>query len=554
VHGLPTLPVDPIRRELLRSRLAATVADMGQVLCRNAISTEIVEEHDYANGIVLDRGAVVMLDNVLHLGAASATAASMQELFQFAMKPGDIILSNDPYSGGTHVQDFTLLSPFYYEREQICYLLCRAHLPDIGGQVPGGFYPFADDVWGEGSRIPPLKVVKEGKIVADKLDAVVINSRFPNAFRVNLQAMFAAVETGRLRLHAALQKLGKRLVSDGLPEFIKASQSQLKAEMAGWPRGSYEGASQIDHDCKGGKNLEVRATLHIGKKVVLDFSSSSPQSAGFVNSTRANTVGFALVPFYAILRGAGAINSALLHAVEIVTKEGSVVHPRFPAAVGWGPVHVGAEIVSAVGQALGQAFPDVAAVLSRKSVMARVRWGTEDEAIPLHTFLQGGSAASNGADGWGSPAPFARAVVPSVEMLEGHAPVRLRKLELLPDSAGSGQWRGAPGTVAEFEFTEPVRLDTVVEGQVHTNEATAGGKPGQPNAVEVVGDAYVQGLAWDHPVSSQSVIIRLGGGGGWGDPAHRDPAAVAEDLDNELISSAPMGQAAPHSVMAPQKE
>src|SRR5262249_36578567 len=128
--------MDPVVGELLRSHLLALVDDMGQILSRNAISTEIVEERDYANGVVLEGGEVVILDNLLHLGATSGTAATIEDMFRFAMKPGDVILSNDPYSGGTHIQDFTLLTPFFHEREQICYLLCRAHLPDLGGQVP----------------------------------------------------------------------------------------------------------------------------------------------------------------------------------------------------------------------------------------------------------------------------------------------------------------------------------------------------------------------------------------------------------------------------------
>src|ERR1041385_2000166 len=126
---------DRITSEVVRSQLLAAVTDMGQVLSRNAISSEIVLERDFCNAIVIDKGEVVACDNLLQLGSVSATAAAIQDLFQFALKPGDVILSNDPFTGGTHVQDFTLLAPFHDGREQVCYLVCRAHWPDFGGQV-----------------------------------------------------------------------------------------------------------------------------------------------------------------------------------------------------------------------------------------------------------------------------------------------------------------------------------------------------------------------------------------------------------------------------------
>ncbi len=527
---------NPIVGELLRSQLLALVGDMGQVLSRNAVSSEIVQERDYADGIVLDGGEVVVVDNLLQLGPVSQSAAVMQDLFQFALKPGDVILGNDPYSGGSHVQDFTVLTPFHHEREQVCCLVCRAHLPDIGGQVSGGYFPFADDVWAEGSRIPPLKIVQEGKLVSDKLDAVLINSRRPEVFRVNLQAMLAALETGRQRLEQTIAKYGQLHLRAGMCHCLQASESQLREEMAEWPRGEYQGSSILDHDARGGADLEIRASLRVGEKVVLDLSGSAPQSLGFVNSTRANTLSYALVPFYALLGGAVPANSGLLRALEIVTAEGTIVHPRFPAPVGWGPFHVGAEIVSAVAQALGKMFPERSAVLAPKFVMLLARWPQRGLSFPLHTFLQGGAAAASGVDGWGIPGPFSGATAPSVEMVESRVPMLIRQLELLPDSAGAGKWRGGFGTLAEFQFREAVILNAVLEGQAHTSEPLAGGRPGTPSGAELEGSGPILGMAWEQQVSG-ALTVRMGGGAGWGDSGERDAASIRLDLENELLSA-----------------
>jgi N-methylhydantoinase B len=256
-----------------------------------------------------------------------------------------------------------------------------------------------------------------------------------------------------------------------------------------------------------------------------------------MNSSRANTVGYALAPVVSLLGGTVPTNSGLLRAVDIKTAEGTIVHPRFPAAVGWGPFHVGAEIVSAVAQALARIFPDKIAVLAPKFMMLLARWPRQGIALPLHTLMQGGAAGTCGVDGWGVPGPFSRATIPSIEMVESHAPIMLRRLELLPDSAGAGQWRGGFGTIAEFQFRETTFLDAIIEGQVHPSESIAGGHEGGPNSIEIGGVESVNGLAWDKEVSGKVVTVRMGGGAGWGDVAARDPMLIGEDVANELTSA-----------------
>jgi N-methylhydantoinase B len=327
---------------------------------------------------------------------------------------------------------------------------------------------------------------------------------------------------------------------------LDIAESQLRVETGGWLKGDFEGISVLDHDARGKATLEVKAHIHFGDKVVVDLTQSSPQSTGFVNSSRANTVSYALIPFYSLLPTSVPINSALLAMIEVVTTEGSIVHPRFPAAVGWGPFHPGAEIVSAVAQALGKAFPKLAAVLAPKFFMLRARWPEQPIAFPLHTFLLGGSPGANGVDGWGSPGPFSRAVTPSVEMVESNSPILLRCLELLPDSAGTGKWRGGFGTVAEFEFTGHVVVDSVVEGQSYPSEPLAGGTPGAPNSIQIGADP-VQGLVWECDASSKVVIAKMGGGGGWGDVQEREREAAARDAENGMVTDRAAANYAAHS-------
>ena len=530
---------DAIRGELLRSQLSAVVADMGQTLSRCAVSLEITDERDFSNGIVLEHGEVVVMDNGLHLGPMSATSLVIQDEFQFAMKQGDVVLTNDPYSGGNHVQDFTVIAPFYYNRDHLCYLVCRAHLPDIGGHVAGGYYPFADDIWGEGSRITPVKIFKEGKMVRDVLDAVLINGRYPETFRLNLEGMLAALEVGNRRLSEIVGEYGKEALLSGMKYCLQYSESQLITEIRKWPNGTFEGESVLDHDGRGGTGLKVAVRLKVeDERLTLDFSSSAPQSRGFVNSTRANTVSCALVPFYTLFTDQILINSGLLRPVEILTTEGTIVDPAFPAPVGWNPFHIGSEIVAAVVQALGRVCPERIAALAPKFMMVMAQWSQEEQPpFPLHLFLQGGAGGSHGCDGWGGfPGPFARVIVPSIEIVETQKPLRVKRLEMVPDSAGDGQWRGGFGTVAEFEFTDTTLVSVVMEGSDYPSEAVEGGKDGAPNQVKIAGREFNERILWEQDLSGDTLEIMMGGGAGWGEPSARKGELIQQDLETGMIS------------------
>ena len=529
--------MDSVLNQLVQSQLLSTIDDMGQVLARNAASREIAEERDFAIAIVREHGEVVALDNLVHLGAVADTAARIQELFQFGMKAGDVILSNDPYSGGTHVQDFTVLAPFHHKREAICYLVCRAHLPDLGGQVQGGYFPFADDVWAEGSRIPPLKIVQEGKIIGDKLDAVVINSRCPDLFTISLQAMLAALTTGQSRLEVIIKKYGSVNVKEAMRASIAATEIELATAMSGWQHGTYEGVSVIDHDVKRGDPLEIRAVLTVSAdKLIIDLSDSSSQSPGFVNSTRSNTVGYALVALYAGISGRAPVNSGLLARTQIVTKEGTLVQAAFPAAVGWGPYHPGAEIICAVSSALSHILPGEVTILGTKPMMLVAHWRSAGLSFPLHTLLRAGASASRGVDGWGTPGPLSRGLTPSVEALETERPIMVEKLELAGDSAGLGHWRGGFGLSAEFSFTSPAVVDVIVEGRQYPIEASVGGTCGGSNGVEIDGQA-VERVAWNVALPNARLSAWCGGGGGWGKPEEREAQSIQRDIDDELVSA-----------------
>lgn len=532
-----TTAMHAILGELFKSQFLATIDEMGRVVSRNAVSPEITQGGDFANGLLLERGEVVAIDNLLHIGPMSETAAAMQDAFKFALKPGDVILGNDPYSGGNHVQDFTVMTPFYHGRDHLCYLAVRAHMPDIGGQVPGGYFPFADDVWAEGSRITPVRVVKEGRVVGDALDAILMNSRYPDVFRVNLDALLAALEVGGRKLHQAVEKYGKTSFREAVAYCLRHEEALLRAEIGRWPRGEFEGQSALDHDARGTTNVEVKVRLTVDSdRVVLDFSGSARQSPGFVNSTLANTVSCALIPLYVLLEGKVPAGSGLLRCVEIVTAPGTVVHSAFPAPVGWGAAHVGAEITAAVTRALAAMFPDRLASLAPKAMMAVAQWPGQQQAFPLDLFLLGGAGATAGCDGWGSPGPFARGVMPSVEMVESHAPLRVRRLEMLPDSAGEGRWRGGHGTVVEFEFHEQTLLNAIVEGRTFPSEGVAGGEDGGSNSLRLDGRDVDTGIVWQEDVSGRIVEIGSGGGGGWGPPSERSTEALVRDLEDELLS------------------
>src|SRR5581483_2427645 len=291
-----------ISAEILRNKFAAVIGDMRATLVNTSYSSAISESKECANALYTEARSLVAVDNAVHLCSLAATGADVLDDFQFDLTGEDIIVTNDPYSGGTRIQDFTMIAPLVHEDDIVLYLGVRARMPDVGGELLGGFNAKAGEIWAEGARFTPVKLYRDGRLQKDVLTTILLNSREPDALRLDLDAMLAALRVGRRRMSDIIGRYGIDAVQAAMQWAIDYAGRRVDAQIARWPEGEYTGSSVLAHDCHGRRDLHVRATLRVrGGRVEIDLTESDPQSDRFVNCTAATSQAYALLPILAAM-------------------------------------------------------------------------------------------------------------------------------------------------------------------------------------------------------------------------------------------------------------
>lgn len=545
---------DRITAEVLRSKFDAVVAEMRATLINTACSTTVSEANQCCNGLFTETGLLVAIDNPLHLSSMAETAASVFDYFQYDLGNEDILLTNDPYGGGSRVQEFTAFAPVSFEEEIVLYVGVRAHTEDIGGDLRGNFNPRATDIWAEGVRCPPVKIYRDGKLLKDTLNTIALNSRNPKAFRLDLEAMFSAIRVGQARMGELLHDYGAGVVLDALDWSVDYAEARFSSILKSWGDISAEGSCRLTHDCQEREDLKIHVKLEAANgRLLLDFSETEAQSTSFVNTTPAQALSYALLPVFACLGTDIPKNSGSLRCVDLVALEGSLVNARLPAPTGWSASHVGAELALAVTDALTGLVPEKVANLTGNAMLIYmirrgIRNGFTVEQLGLTDFArfaQGGCSGAAGRDGWGMPGISAATPLPSIEMFEAEIDGEIRKLEYVTDSAGAGQWRGGPGTEARIELPDPEPDEFYLTACVIPRQQTsgfAGGAAGTDNTVQIrssgeeinVERAFVDGCL----SQGTELSIRMGGGAGWGNPMSRKPEQVLSDVLDGYVSLA----------------
>jgi N-methylhydantoinase B len=538
--------------EILRNKFAAVIDDMRATLVNTAYSPAISRGRECAAAIFTENGDMIASDSAVHICSLSETAAQVIEYFKFDMTATDVIVTNDPFGGGTRVQDLTLIAPVAHGDEIAMYAAVRARIADIGGELLGGVNPLAQEIWAEGARITPVKVVRDGKLQKDILTTILLNSRMPEALRLDFDAMMAAINIGRLRLAGLLDSYGGAAVRAAAGWALEYAERRLCAEVATWPQGEYEGVSRLEHDCQGREDIVVRATLKVdGEALELDFTQSDSQSTAFINSTRANTFSYALVPLLSAIDEGIPRNSGLLRRITLTTRKGTVVDAEFPAPTGWSNYHVGCEIVEAVTSALAKCLPgrvaNMAASISLAHAIAQaVRHGgtvEQVEGFDYAAFCQGDGVAIEGRDGWGTPGVFGQRPLPSAEVHEIEVGGLIESLEFVTDSGGAGRWRGGPGNELKARLgnrSMDSLLNVCLERSAWDVGRQAGGREGVRCSAQLVvnGRATVveRTLINARVGADTQLLLRMSGGAGWGPPHEREAAAVLRDVLDEYVS------------------
>jgi len=547
----PSLP-DPATVSVIRYRLEAVARQVGVAMQQSAISQLLNQAYDFSTAIFDAQGRMVaQAEHIpIHIGAMPLAVRALLSRFEGAIYDGDVLVSNDPYHGGSHLADVTVVRPMFYQNCLAFHVAVRAHHNDIGGAAHGGYNAAAREIYQEGLRIPPLKLVEKGRHHEDVLDLLALNVRHAGDFRGDLLAQMGATLLGCRRLEDMLARYGPATVFGALDILLDGTERAMKAEVASWPEGIYEGESLLDDDGRGRRRIPIRARVSLANgEAAVDLSGSAEQLGSFLNSSWANTCSAVYVAFMYLTAGRVAVNDGCLRPIRVIAPEGSIVNPRPPAPVGACTTHVGSEIVEAVLLALALAAPSqsVAGFARRFRYSISGIDGRTGRRYVWHLFYgRGGAGASTHADGWSNLGVIINpggVRSPSIELTERQFPFFIRRYEFRANSGGPGKHRGGLGSVFEMrlEGDQPATVNTSGDGVEVPPPGLFGGQPGQPHDFRLIsGDE-------ERPVPSKGTEIPLepgevlrnasAGGGGYGDPRQRDPALVARDLRDGLITA-----------------
>jgi len=532
--------VDPITAEVVRCGLVTIANEMGNTMIRTATTPTFSESHDFSTAIFDGKGRIVALADALpiHMGACKFSVIAALEQFGDDLHTGDMIVVNDPYHGGSHLPDWTMMTPIVFDGRIMFFPVTRAHQGDTGGAVPGGYNPDATDIWQEGLRLPPIKIIDRGKPREDIIKMLEINNREP-AFIGDLKAMMGSVRVAERRLLEMLGKYGAETVQDCMDYIIYYTERRFRAEIREWPDGVYEGEAYLEHDNKGTTDITVRATVTVsGDSLKLDYTGSDPQTPGFVNSALPNSYSFIFLTLSSMIDESIPRTDGLFNPVEIILPEGTVVNPRAPAPCSACTLHVGGEVGEALAFALEKAIPEKAFVQNIKLGMPLVTYGTNpltgEFFVDQNVVMAAGWCnAAYETDGWGAMAPyFGSMTMATGELHDMYFPVLTLGREYITDSGGPGKWRGGCSSTLRMQLLAPVYSHTFQIGTKYPMRGFNGGMDGSPNKDIEFEDTPGQG-----PLSEgYTVRGALGGGGGWGSPLERDPAAVLDDVLDEYVS------------------
>jgi N-methylhydantoinase B len=515
-------PIDPIRLEVLKNRFSSLCEEMGAVLMRSAFSPNIKERRDFSCALFDHRGQMTAqaAHIPVHLGSMPLSVAAALERGDLA--PGDAVLLNDPYRGGTHLPDITLVTPVFLDGELVFYLANRAHHADVGGMSAGSL-PLSTEIFQEGLRIPPVKIVKGGEIETDLLDLILANVRTPEERKGDLYAQLAANRIGERRLREIAGHFGRRETQRYAAALLDYGEKMMEAVIAAIPDGEYSFDDVLDDDGAGTSPIPLRCTVRIeGGRAEVDFTECSLQVSGCVNAVRAITLSAVFYVFRLLAPGEIPANAGCMRPITVKTRPGTVADCTFPAAVAGGNVETSQRLVDVLLGALALSLPERIPAASGGSMNNLIIGGDDGNGglfAYYETIAGGAGAGPSGGGESGIQTHMTNTLNTPVEALEHAYPLRVRRYRLRDGSGGRGQNRGGDGVEKEIELLTGARITLLTERRISRPYGLQGGEGGSTGrnrllrgeeVMELPGKCSLQGRAGDR------LFIETPGGGGWG--------------------------------------
>ncbi len=547
-----TGPIDPITLEVVCEGLIAIVREMRATVIRASYSPVIWEMDDFSCALFDPQGQMVAQseDHPGHVLPMPWSVRCAMEDFAGDLRPGDVILLNDAYRGGTHLNDVTMLYPLFEGGELIIFPAVRAHWADVGGSTPGSYSGLSTNIYQEGVRIPPIKIVEEGRLNRAAMTLLLNNMRLPEDRLGDFHAALGACRVAEGRIRKLLARYGRKTVLDCIAVNLDRSERRMRQRIAQLPDGEYVYEDYLEFFQEGRFDpVLMRLTLTVaGDGITADFAGSNPQVPGVVNSTLATTGAGVLVAIKATLDPDGPINHGVFRPIRLKAPEASIVDVRLDAPAG-AHGEVRKRAVSVTLGALAQIVPErVSGDLCGTSFPNAIggrdrRRGREYVYYEAPAGGNGGFRDDDGASAWGNIDFGNVRTIQTAESLEASMPLRVERSELRCDSGGEGLRRGGLGMRREIRLLEGEgRYSALSDRAVIPPFGVGGAGPAAPVKVSVLrGDAELEfptpGKVSGFPLTAGDVVVmQSAGGGGFGDPLDREPQRVRRDVAAGYVS------------------
>jgi N-methylhydantoinase B len=525
---------DPVELEIFKSLFHSIAEEMGAALRRTSFSPNIKERRDYSCAVFDADGEVVAMGDHMpvHLGSMPMSVRAAVDKLQLG--PGDVAILNDPFCGGTHLPDITLVAPVFLKEKKGAkpsfYVASRAHHADVGGMYAGSM-GICREIYQEGVRIPPIKLIAGGRMQQDVFRLLLANVRTPQEREGDLNAQIASCHTGATRLRDIAERYGMARVQRVMKELQDYSEDLMRAFLRKTPHGRYEAEDFLDDDGAGSGPVRIAAAITFqsapaGKPLVtVDFTGSSPQVAGSINAVDAIAYSACFYVFRCLLAEDVPAAAGLMRPIRMIAPSGTVVNARPPAAVAGGNVETSQRIVDTLLRALAQALPDRVPAGSSGTMNNLTIGGVDErtgESFAYYETIAGGMGARPDRDGVsGVHTHMTNSLNTPAEALEYAYPLRVTAYSLRKESGGRGKFRGGEGIVREVELLADSEVTLLADRRTRGPYGLQGGGDGAAGRTEVI---YKDGRKEILPGKTSvrlnkgtKVRIESPGGGGWGE-------------------------------------
>jgi N-methylhydantoinase B len=525
---------DPVELEIFKSLFHSIAEEMGAALRRTAFSPNIKERRDYSCAVFDGAGEVVAMGDHMpvHLGSMPMSVRAAVE--KLALSAGDVAILNDPFCGGTHLPDITLVAPVFLntgKRKPAFYVASRAHHADVGGTYAGSM-GICREIYQEGIRIPPIKLIAGGKLQDDVFRLLLNNVRTPEEREGDLNAQIAACHTGATRLLEITERYGLPRVQRVMEELQAYSEKLMRAFLGKVPHGRYEAEDFLDDDGAGSDPVRIfvaltfQAATATKPLVTVDFTGSSPQVAGSINAVDAITYSACFYVFRCLLQEDVPAAAGLMRPVRMIAPSGTVVNARPPAAVAGGNVETSQRIVDVLLRALAKAMPERVPAGSSGTMNNLTIGGIDErtgEPFAYYETIAGGMGARPDRPGVsGVHTHMTNSLNTPAEALEYAYPLRITQYSLRRGSGGGGKFLGGDGIVRELELLADSEVTLLADRRSRGPYGLQGGADGSPGKTEIIHHdgrrETLPGKASVRAKKGAKVRIESPGGGGWGTP------------------------------------